>query len=182
MLVWLAFTPFVLASDQGSSKRVTEPQIAAEPLGENERIPFMPSEEGAATETVSSTGLLLKTLGSMALIIGLIFAGAWVARKLGYGPGKAVDPASSFALSVVTSVSLGNGRNISAIKFGSRTLLVGSTPQTFTLLAEEQSDGQIQCQPPRSVAEMLADDVSFEDHFEKASSQMNMPGQVGRNV
>lgn len=182
MLVLTLATFSIFSVGQEAPKPIEQP-VAAEPLGENDRIPFMVSEEGAVTAEPSSTGLLLKTLGSMALIIGLIFAAAWAAKKLGYGSAKTVDPDSQIALSVLTSVSLGNGRNISAIRFGSRTLLVGSTPQAFTLLAEDEKNDELQKATPRSVAEMLADDnISFEDHFEKASSQLNLLGQVGRSV
>lgn len=159
-------------------------QTTLEPLGENENIPFMQSDKAVVSEEPSSAGLLAKTLGSMALIVGLIFAGAWAAKKLGYGSGKTDLAHDATAVSVLTSVSLGNGRSVSAIRFGSRTLLVGSTPQSFTLLAENVDDREASDMAiPRSVAEMLADDsFTFDEQFQKASSQLDLLGQAGRNA
>ena len=182
VLLWLvaASSSFVVAQE---SARSAEPSTSTEPLGENDRIPFMQSDETPVNEGPNSTNLLIKTLGSMVLIVGLIFAGAWVARKLGYGADKTAGTENEIALSILKSVSLGNARTISAVQFGSRTLLVGSTSQTFTLLAEERSDESLPLSSPRSVAEMLADnEILFEDEFEKAASQLNLLGQVGRNA
>lgn len=148
-------------------------QTSAEPLGENEPLPFMRSEQSSpVSEEPGSAGLLLKTLGSMIFIVGLIFFGAWGAKKLGYGNGKA-GSADTTQLSVLTSVSLGNGRTVSAIRFGTRVLLVGSTPQSFTLLGEE-ADKHGEQAAPRSVAELLADDeANFHSELRHAESRLN---------
>jgi flagellar biogenesis protein FliO len=154
------------------------PQASVEPLGENEPIPFMRSEQTAEAEEPSSAGLLLKTIGSMVFIIGLIFVGAWGAKKLGYG-NKKVGSADGAQLSVLTSVSLGNGRTVSAIQFGQRVLLVGSTPQSFTLLAEEDGEDSPEQIVPRSVGELLAEDTpAFRSELKHAESRLNsfIPG------
>ena len=159
-------------------KPAPTPQASIEPLGENEPIPFMRSEQAAATEEPSSAGLLLKTVGSMVFIVGLIFIGAWGAKKLGYGH-KAAIPGDSTQLSVLTSVSLGNGRTVSTIRFGERVLLVGSTPQSFTLLAEEDGDAGPAPVIPRSVGELLAEDPPvFQSTLKQAQSRLEslLPG------
>lgn len=181
ILFVFALTPAFAASGQ-DQKPATNPAVqgpAAEPLGEDEPIPFMRSEQMAASAEPSSTGLLLKTFASMIFIIGLIFVGAWGAKKLGYGNGKNPGTDDGTQLSVVTSVSLGNGRTVSAIKFGSRILLVGSTPQSFTLLAEEDGDLPVNQVSPRSVAELLAENKSdFTTELKTAESRLNpfLPG------
>jgi flagellar biogenesis protein FliO len=66
----------------------------------------------------------------------------------------------------LSSVTLGANRTLSVVRFGEKTLLVGSTAQSIALLATEDSAGGRTDQAvPRSVAEMLADDdedFSFE--------------------
>jgi flagellar biogenesis protein FliO len=159
-------------------KPAPAPQASVEPLGENDPILFMRSEQTAATEEPSSVGLLLKTFGAMAFIVGLIFVGAWGAKKLGYGNKKTAS-ADGAQLSVITSVSLGNGRTVSTIQFGPRVLLVGSTPQSFTLLAEEDGSDIPEQPVPRSVGELLAEDrPAFRSELNQAESRLNsfIPG------
>lgn len=164
LLMLFSFVPVTLAAAQQPAK--TAPAPAAEPLGENDPLPFMRTEQNAQAEEPGSGGLLLKTLASMAFIVGLIFVGAWGAKKLGFGPARPASPELAAKLSVITSLSLGNGRTVSAVRFGERTLLIGSTPQSFTLLAEDDSETFTS---PRSVAELLAEDEpAFSGHFDHA--------------
>lgn len=163
------------SSYAAEQKAAPTPPVAAEPLGENEPIPFMRTEQGQAVEEPGSGSLLLKTLGSMIFIVGLIFVGAWGAKKLGFAPNKAAGPGSEH-LAVLQSVSLGNGRTISAVQFGRRTLIIGSTPQSFTLLAEENGESAAVPEKPRSVAELLAEDgPSFEAVLDKAAAHSASP-------
>ena len=164
--------PAIPAAAEGPSPPAAQ-QSAAEPLGENEPLPFMRSEQNAPPEESSSAGLLLKTIGSMLFIVGLIFVGAWGAKKLGYGPAKAVSSEDAARLSVLTSLSLGNGRTVSAIRFNERTLLIGSTPQSFTVLAEDAGNNVEMRLAPRSVAELLAEDeTSFSGHLDNAARRL----------
>lgn len=126
-----------------------------EASGEYENLPFMQTEQAARNET-GSGGLLLKTLGAMFLIVGLIFVGAWGMKKLGFGNFKANSAEDAPDLTILSSVSLGSGRTISTVRFGERTLLIGSTAQSFTLLADDAENDAETKTKPRSVAEMLA--------------------------
>ncbi len=186
---FLLIAAFVLVLFGGNSVSATEAddnqpvpaETSTRPLEEDEPLPFMHSDQASTTVEPSSTGLLFKTMGSMALIIGRIFAGAWAARKLGFGSMKA-NSANGRTLAVIDSISLGSGRSVSAIQFGSRTLLVGSTAQTFTLLSEEIDEVETSRNAPRSVSEMLAEGTeAFEIEYERASSKMNILGQAGRH-
>lgn len=151
---------------------------AVETLGEDERLPFMQSEQHSAANEPTSGGLLLKTFGAMLLIIGLLFGGAWTARKMGFGNLKATD--TNEDLKVLSSISLGNGRTISSVQFGSRVIVVGSTAQSFTVLAEEKIGETEIVQTPRSVAEILAEEnYLFEEEFEKAQSRLGEQTEKG---
>ena len=131
---------------------------------------------------------MLKTLGTLLFVVGLIFFGAWGAKKLGFGNAK-TNVAEDAQLTILSSVNLGNGRTISTVRFGDRVLVVGSTPQSFTLLAEEEASGaaaaKISFENSRSVAEMLAEEAeeenlfsgendSFAREFERAQSILNL--------
>jgi len=155
---------------------------ATEVIGENERIPFMQHEQNASVEEPGGGTLLYKTLGAMILIVGLIFGGAWGARKLGFG--HKTDPASAqLELSTISSLSLGNGRIISAVQFGSRVLLVGSTAQSFTLLAEESDDETADFPGSRSVAEMLAEESGlFGNEFAMAQHNLGRWENAGNSI
>jgi flagellar biogenesis protein FliO len=76
----------------------------------------------------------------------------------------------------LTSVSLGNGRTISTVRFGERILLVGSTAQNFTLLAEEAlKPAETSLLQTRSVAELLDEEVAdFDAEFERAEARLDL--------
>jgi flagellar biosynthetic protein FliO len=126
------------------------PVADEEPLGD--RLPFaLDDEDPAEVEAPSATGLLIRTFGALCLIIGLIVAGAWALRRL--GGARFGASADAPELSVIANVALGDRRSLSVVRFGERTLLVGSTPQGITLLA---SEGPEPSAPPiRSVADLL---------------------------
>ena len=176
-LVFLAFAPICYAQDSNTNAPNTEV------LGENERLPFMQNQQNPALEEPSSGALLMKTLGAMLLIGGLIFFGAWGAKKLGFGNTNSSGLPCDLDLAILSSVSLGNGRTISTVRFGERILVVGSTPQSFTLLAEDASNEKIPAQTSRSVAEMLAEENdSFADEFERAQNKLNFREEKGEKI
>ena len=141
-----------------------------ETLVEDERLPFM-EQAHAQNPEPSTGGLLIKTLGSMFLIVGLIFFAAWGLKKFGFVKVGAKTTVDSPNLAVLNSVSVGTGRTLAVVQFGERTLLLGSTAQSFTLLAEDDSLKQTFSGPARSVGELLADS-SFEDQLTAAQHQL----------
>lgn len=165
-----------------------------EPLGEDESIPFMREQEKEAQASgVSTGGLLVKTLGAMLLIVGLIFFGAWGLKKVGFNPLKKEAAGDVPDLSVLSSVSLGTNRTLSVVKFGERVLLVGSTAQSFTLLADKgemTADGEdFPTSNPRSVGEMLAEEAAsndtqaaFERDFIEAQKRMRFYDETGERL
>lgn len=147
----------------------------AEPMGENDHLAFMPSSESPESPEPSSGGLLLKTIGAMLLVVGLIFAGAWAAKKMGFGGPKGSGGPDELGLTILSSVSLGNGRTISTVQFGERVLLVGLTSQSFTLLAEENTAREPVLRNSRSVSEMLAEENDpFGVEFDNAQSRIGL--------
>lgn len=147
-------------------------QRPAEITREDDRLPFMQQENTPAVEDEPSSAMLMaKSLGALMLIVGLIFFGAWGARKLGFGNAKP-ETADAVELSVVNTLSLGAGRSLVAVNFEGRTLLVGSTANAFTLIAEKHNSAE-HISKPRSVAEMLEEEgVSFRREFEAAQERM----------
>lgn len=146
---------------------------SAETMGENDRLPFMQNQPGTVAEETSSAGLFLKTLGAMLLIIGLIFGGAWLARKFGFSNSQPGEQDPAHALAMMRTVALGTGRSISTVRFGDRVLLVGSTPQTIAVLAEVPADSERVGQVRRSVADMLGDEeVGFAAELEAAEERV----------
>lgn len=182
---------------QKQTQQTTQTQQAqqnAEPLGEDEAIPFMREQEKEAqTSGVSTGGLMVKTLGAMLLIVGLIFFGAWGLKKVGFNPLKKELAGDMPDLSVLSSVSLGTNRTLSVVKFGTRVLLVGSTAQSFTLLADKgemtADETEFSTSNPRSVGEMLAEEAAsnetqaaFERDFIEAQKRMIFYDETGGKI
>ena len=144
-------------------------------MTEDDRLSFMQNEDVPAPQEPSSSGLILKSIGALLLVIGLLFFGTWTLKKLGVGGSKSKS-GEELSLTVLSTLTMGSGRTISTIQFGERILLVGATPQNFTLLAEEQPFNEVAfSSSPRSVADLLEDEEpSFDDEFEIAKSKLSM--------
>ena len=131
------------------------PTPAASPLRADDHLPFMASEEpDSHGQPPSALGLLVRTLGALLLIVGLIVAASWGMKR--YGGARFGTPLENApALVVLNSLSLGERRSLTIVRFGDRTLLLGSTAHAVTLLAESEVDDF--SPPPRSVADILDD-------------------------
>jgi len=95
----------------------------------------------------SSTMMLLRMGFSLALILGMIWAAARVLRRKGK-----VSGASTTDLELVSRRSMGRRSNLVVVRVAGRTLLVGSTDTTVSLVAD-LTDGD-----PSDVDVDLADD------------------------
>ncbi len=173
LTVWMVFTPFTLAQ---ATQENAPADTGAQTASGDDRLPFMPHEEAKdSADSVGTGSIILKTFGAMLIIVGLIFFAAWGLKKFGFG-NKSNANADAPELTIVSTVTVGSGRTISSIKFGSRVLLVGSTPQSFTLLADgpdDNYDGSFSAAAtmgPRSVAEMLEAEESFDKEFARADA------------
>lgn len=130
-----------------------------------DKRPFLEPSPGVLAEQAPSTfNLLARTTGSLALILGLLVGGTALFRRFG-GP-KALRASNDVPeLAVLSSVPLGRERTLALVRFGSRTLLVGSTPHAITLLTESDEHDE---RAPVSVAELLDSD-DFAAELERAS-------------
>ncbi len=156
-----------------------EAPLTGPPMQEGDRLTFMEEaarEEGR--EAPSSMGLLVRTLGALALVVGLVVFGGWGLRRFG-GARFGAKSVGAPDLQLLTTLGLGDRRSLSVVRFGGRTLLIGATAQTLTLLAEEEdapSDLEMEfdpSRPPRSVADLLADNEEFERQLEATSRTLH---------
>ncbi|NNE65125.1 MAG: hypothetical protein HKN33_01050 [Pyrinomonadaceae bacterium] len=167
----------------------TEKQAESPPKSEtakkpllNDSIPFMKTNKAVPAKPASAAGSIwLKTIGSVLLILGLLFVGTWVIKKTGLAGLASGQSGDSPDLKILTSVTPRNGQTISAVRFGDRVLLVGSTQNSFTLLAEdghdlqeeeaiEESEKEFEFEGrPVSVSELLSrENANFDDALIKA--------------
>lgn len=184
VLVCAALPPSFSAQTPESGPAATDaaPQPARAPE-ESDRLPFMAQESDAGAGSAPSVGgLVVRALGALLLIVGLIVATGFGLRK--FGMGRTAAAGSREQLAVLSTVTLGDRRSLSVVSFNGRTLLVGSTPHSFTLLASESledsddtalsdSSDSDAAEPStrRSVAEMLRGDDgerNFEEEFASA--------------
>lgn len=73
---------------------------------------------------------LLTTLGSLAVVIAIIFALAWLLKKM-----RLPVMGNQKGLSVIRQVSVGTRERIAVVKVGEEQFLVGITPQTINLIS-----------------------------------------------
>jgi flagellar biosynthetic protein FliO len=138
----------------------------------------MKNEEAQSAEAPSAVGLLFRTVGALLLIVGLILAAAWGMRRFSGGRFMNKDGEAP-QLAVLSTVPLGDRRSLSIVKFGERTLLLGSTQQAITLLASDSQEedlhgGVIR----RSVADLLNDNEINNFDEELARAEQFLPGQA----
>lgn len=116
------------------------------------------SEHNPNVEQPSAVGLLARTIGALLLIIGLLLGGTWALRRIKGSP--FATSRDDTRLLVLKTISIGDRRTLTVVRFGERTLLLGSTQQSVTLLAsddDEEIASWSSAEPPfRSVADVLA--------------------------
>lgn len=163
-----------LSQEPPSSEPPTEQKT--EVMTENDRLPFMQTEDSSQTQEPTSGGMMIKTLGSMLLIVGLLFFGAWGVKKYGLFGVNIGNSGADPELKISSSVSVANGQTISVVRFGDRVLLVGSTPQSFTLLAEEFLEAAPDANNERkSVSDLLAEEnLNFGKELQTAQNRLSL--------
>lgn len=74
-------------------------------------------------------GAVLQTLVGLAVVIGLVFACAWLARRFGFQPARRGGP-----LKVVSSIGLGAKESATIVEIGDTWLVLGVAPGNVRLL------------------------------------------------
>jgi len=74
-------------------------------------------------------GAVLQTFVGLAVVIGLVFACAWLARRFGFQPARRGGP-----LKVVSSVGLGAKESATIVEIGDTWLVLGVAPGNVRLL------------------------------------------------
>jgi flagellar biogenesis protein FliO len=167
------------------SKSATPSAIPAPPP-DDDRLPFMLGpEQNAHIEQPSAVGLLARTIGALLLIIGLLVGGSWALRRIKGSPFAASR--DDAGLVVLKTISIGDRRTLTVVRFGERTLLLGSTQQAVTLLAsddEEDLSSWTPAEPPfRSVADVLATSLDNAPTPEISfASEMERNGELREDV
>lgn len=167
--------PETQASTASTTASVNDPAQHTD----SEKLSFMDSEHSnssreAVSDGPSAFGLMARTLGALLLIVGLIVAAAWGMRRLGGARFGAPNPDAP-ELTVLSTVGLGDRRSLAVVRFGQRTLLVGSTAQNMTLLATEDWNKESVAPPIRSVADLLNEDATmvFNEELSIAAEQLD---------
>jgi flagellar protein FliO/FliZ len=92
-------------------------------------LPTVPTPVHEAAPAASSAGGLLQAGFGMAVVVGLIFGCAWLARRFGLqrlGGGQLVK--------VVSSASVGQRERVVVVEVGDTWLVLGVTPQQVNTL------------------------------------------------
>jgi flagellar biosynthetic protein FliO len=146
------------SAKQDSAKQDSTIQDSPKEPSDDDRLPFMAHEESdRGASQPGSLGMLVRTVGALLLIIGILIGSMWCLRRI---KGSTFGPSSEEAqLTVLKTISLGDRRALTVVRFGERMLLLGSTPQSLTLLASDEDetlmDTPAENFSARSVAEVL---------------------------
>jgi flagellar protein FliO/FliZ len=83
---------------------------------------------GSAVPTLG-VGALLQTIVGLAVVIGLVFGCAWLARRLGLQPGQ-----RGGLVKTVGGTSLGGKERVAVVEIGDQWLVLGAAPGNVRLL------------------------------------------------
>ncbi|WP_186191959.1 flagellar biosynthetic protein FliO [Burkholderia gladioli] len=83
---------------------------------------------GSAVPSLGA-GAVLQTILGLAVVIGLVFACAWLARRLGFQPAR-----RGGTLKVVASVAVGGKESATVVEVGDTWLVLGVAPGNVRLL------------------------------------------------
>lgn len=106
-------------------------------------------------------GTIFQMLGSLALVLGLIIALAWLLRRLGNGPGG-----SSGLLRVVGSTAVGQKERVVVVELADTWLVLGVAPgQVSALYSLPRQEAAAQAKPeaPAPFAQWLKQAVAKHD-------------------
>ncbi|MBY4871391.1 flagellar biosynthetic protein FliO [Burkholderia anthina] len=110
-------------------------------------------------------GAVLQTLVGLAVVIGLVFGCAWLARRFGFQPARRGGP-----LKVVSSVGLGAKESATIVEIGDTWLVLGVAPGNVRLL---------HTLPAGSAAALTAASAPADAPAGAAPADRGLPGTFG---
>ncbi|WP_322090202.1 flagellar biosynthetic protein FliO [Burkholderia cenocepacia] len=113
-------------------------------------------------------GAVLQTLVGLAVVIGLVFACAWLARRFGFQPARRGGP-----LKVVSSVGLGAKESATIVEIGDTWLVLGVAPGNVRLLHTLPAGSAA------ATATATAGSASADASVAGTSSDAGLPGTFG---
>lgn len=116
-----------------SAVGAVEPAIEDRPLGPAPRATEGGEVTAAAGDGASSSGWIVKTLGALAVVIGLIFV---VRSALGRVAGSMTSSAFSPAVEVLSRVTVAPRNHILLVRLGKRVLVLGDSSAGLRRLAD----------------------------------------------
>jgi len=102
-------------------------------------------------------GAVLQTLVGLAVVIGLVFACAWLARRFGFQPARRGGP-----LKVVSSVAVGAKESATIVEIGDTWLVLGVAPGNVRLLHTLPAGSAAVTTPGSASADTVAAPASAE--------------------
>ncbi|WP_306714669.1 flagellar biosynthetic protein FliO [Burkholderia dolosa] len=145
--------------------------LAAAPAGAADMNAVNRASALASSVTVGSAapslgvGAVLQTLVGLAVVIGLVFGCAWLARRFGFQPARRGGP-----LKVVSSVGVGAKESATIVEIGDTWLVLGVAPGNVRLL---------HTLPAGSLPATAASGASGDAHASGAASGQGLPGTFG---
>jgi len=100
---------------------------------EQKKNGFLTFKEPQAPEAPSMTAMFIKMIASLSLVLSLVFALAWVAKRY-LGRFNAI-PGYSNAVRVLTTGSIGAKKQVSVVDIAGEILILGITDDKITLLS-----------------------------------------------
>lgn len=120
----------VLALAGATASAALSPAAAAADMNAVNNAAKIASRVGAGTAVPSiGAGAVLQTLVGLAVVIALVFACAWLARRLGLQPS-----ARGQLVRTVGGVSLGGKERVAVVEIGDTWLVLGASPGSVRLL------------------------------------------------
>jgi flagellar protein FliO/FliZ len=111
---------------------------------------------GATVTTLAPAGSLLHTVGALLLVLGVIFALAWLARRL-----QGLRPSATGVLRIEAGVQVGTRERVIWLRAGDKHLLIGVSPGRVQTL-------HIFDQAPRADADAATGGPAFGDLLKRA--------------
>ncbi|HKT62808.1 flagellar biosynthetic protein FliO [Burkholderia sp. 22313] len=102
-------------------------------------------------------GAVLQTLVGLAVVIGLVFGCAWLARRFGFQPARRGGP-----LKVVSSVAVGAKESATIVEIGDTWLVLGVAPGNVRLLHTLPAGSAAVTTPASASADTAAGTASAE--------------------